>query len=295
MELTPGTVLGHYEVVGPAEDSPRPSRFLIRERTRRTMHEVEIVERLDTDTRTRLLNEAASQTRLHHANVLAITEVLELDRAIGLVTAHVEGIPFSEVLQEGEPLARPDALRLFGQMCDAMVAAHAAGVLHRELDPDAILVVIDGERADARVTRFGRAALQRERAPSLTSAGYTAPEILREPRAQDPRADVFSLGAILYELLCGHPAFRQADSRKAAEAILQGRFAPIGDRLPGFPASGVAVVHKALAKDPNARFATVRDLQRAVGGASAALLAPPLRRAGPGESTHDFQIGRAHV
>ena len=166
------------------------------------------------------------------------------------------------------------AVRLVAQTCEGLIAAHAVGIVHRDIKPSNLFLVAPtsaGERI-VKILDFGIARLQREDADrggltELTQTGamigspqYMSPEQLRGARGLDHRADVWSLGIVLYRLLCGvvpHPLDSMAD---LLIATCSARAPSLMERAPWVPAGLAAVVHRALEIDVDARTPSIRAL-----------------------------------
>ena len=207
-----------------------------------------------------------------------------------LVMPFVGGGSLEERLERGS-LTIDEAIALGHALASAVARAHARGVVHRDLKPANVLFTKRGTEtgdwgrplvADLGIAKhFDRAAPGASQSASLSktgvlmgTAGYTAPEQLRDAKAVGPPADVFALGAILYECVAGRPAFPGATPLEVLEAVETGRFEPLRRTRAGVPGRLDALVARALARDPTARFADAADLARALEGARHASRAP---------------------
>jgi Tol biopolymer transport system component len=225
----------------------------------------------------RFRNEALAVAALNHPHVCTLHDV----GPDYLVMELVEGKPLKG------PLPFDEALRLAGQVADALDHAHRHGVVHRDLKPSNILV----SKAGAKVLDFGLAKRlppnpAAEAEPTLTEQGmvvgtprYMAPEQIRGQPA-DARSDVFAFGLVLYELLAGRHAFEGDGAAGVMAAILEREPVPLSRLNPRTPAALAEVVRTCLAKDPDDRWQSVRELKHALGWASRSgtgLLARSLR------------------
>ena len=155
------------------------------------------------------------------------------------------------------------------QACEAIAEAHAAGIIHRDLKPDNVFLCAhkDG-RETVKILDFGIS--KAGEGPGLTNAApigtpaYMAPEQLDAPATVDGRADVWGLGAILYEGLSGTVPFAGRGILEVAGAILGSEPRPVDELRPGLPEGLGAIVHRCLAKEPSGRYVTVLDLAEAL-------------------------------
>lgn len=226
----------------------------------------------DATFRSRFETEARHAASLHHPNVAAVYDFGEAqpsDQPAGsdvarpyLVMELVDGRPLSALLEPGQALD-PDATRdLLAQAADALAAAHAAGIVHRDVKPANLLVTPD---RTVKITDFGIA--RAAQGMSLTETGQVmgTPQYLSPEQAQGgvatPASDVYSLGVVAFECLAGHRPFVGETPVATALAHLRD---PVPELPEDVPADLAAVVRRAMAKSPEDRFANAAELASAL-------------------------------
>ena len=204
---------------------------------------------------------------LHHPYVVRFV-ALPPSRDRGLVvTEYVEGTTLATRIGNGRHLAEPEALRIASRVCEAVEYLHGQGVVHYDLKPGNIMVCPDGS---LRLIDFG-VAHSRERsrftfagpAPPMATADYAAPEQIRRRRGQ-PSVDIYAIGAVLYEMLTGHPPFEGDDPFVVASARQIGD--PKAPRAlnPAVSLQTEEIVLRALRRDPGERYANVAEMRAAL-------------------------------
>jgi serine/threonine protein kinase/Flp pilus assembly protein TadD len=239
-----------------------------------------------TQGQTRVLNEAQASARLNHPNVCTVYEVLEAEARCFIVMQYIEGETLAERLKRGR-LPWHEAVELATQIADALMEAHAAGIIHRDIKPQNVMLDQRRPRRDAvKVLDFGIAeSRQRDEetkepgevdaqlapaAPSVPAKrttpglifgtpGYLAPEQALGA-AVDARSDLFSLGVVLFEMLTGTAPFEAESSSEAIARTLNAEPPPLTNYLPQAPAPLISLVQKALAKQPDERYQTAAEL-----------------------------------
>jgi hypothetical protein len=214
--------------------------------------------------------EARAIARISHPNICTLHDVGEDGSAIFLVMEYVEGATLARRLEDG-PLPLPLALRTAVQIADALDHAHRHGVVHRDLKPSNIMLTRDS----VKLLDFGLAKLKERdeevpadatRSAALTDVGtivgtipYMSPEQI-EGHELDARTDVFSFGVILFEMLCGRRPF-EGDSRASLMAAIVGSEPrSLSSLQPRTPPALERLILRCLAKDPDDRWQTARDL-----------------------------------
>lgn len=226
-------------------------------------------------TRARLEREAQALGALAHPNVVQILDVGEHEGAVFLVMEFVEGANLRD-FAKGREIGLEEAVRLLMPALSGLAAAHRAGLLHRDLKPDNLLVCCerDGTAYDTKVLDFGVAKrltdVENDDQVPLTRSGtivgtprYMAPEQLDDEELSE-RSDIYSLGVILYEVLAGKLPYRSSKLRAVLVEILIGQITPIGELRPELPTEFAAVLERALAREPKDRFESVAEFARAL-------------------------------
>jgi tetratricopeptide (TPR) repeat protein len=226
----------------------------------------------DESARRQFHKEALALAKLNHPNIETIYQFGSQDGLDFLVMELIPGLPLSEKLKEG-PLSERDVLRFGVQLCEGLAAAHSHGVIHRDLKPSNLFVTPENR---LKILDFGLANLlkpQEEADIARTLTGehgkvagtlpYMSPEQLRgEP--VDVRSDIYSAGAVLYEMATGSRPFPFASSVQLIGAILHKEPVPLRTFHERFPAGLEAVILKSLDKEASERYQTARELRTAL-------------------------------
>ena len=223
----------------------------------------------------RFVQEAKAVSALNHPNILTIYEVDEIDSEHFIATEYVDGETLRDRIRF-TPLTPSEVLDIGIQVASALAATHNVGIIHRDIKPDNIMLRPDGL---VKVLDFGLAKLTRERqqtsqtdslAPTQnmfnTAAGvvmgtahYMSPEQARGLDV-DARTDIWSLGCVLYETIAGHQPFEGETAMDVMTSIIHREPEPLTQYLPDGPRELDRIVSRALRKDREERFQTVKDL-----------------------------------
>ena len=311
MALTSGTKLGPYEIQSPLGAGGMGEVYRARDtRLDRTVAVKILPPHLSSspEARQRFEREARVISSLNHPHICVLHDVGSQDGTSYLVMEYVQGETLEQRLQKG-PLPLKQVLECGVQICDALEKAHRAGIVHRDLKPGNIMLTPAG----AKLLDFGLAKpvailgaqalsdkgpltpstptmnLSALSAPpgALTQQGtivgtfqYMAPELLHGQEA-DARSDIFSFGAVLYEMITGKRAFEGKSQLSVASAILEKEPEPITKIQAMAPPALDHVVSECLAKDPQSRWQNAGDLARQLrwiaSGASGVSPAPEVR------------------
>ncbi len=236
-----------------------------------------------TVARERFFREARAAARVRHPGVVQVHDV-DVDGATAyLVMDLLEGETLAQRLERG-PIAPGDLASLLGSAIEGLAAAHAAGVVHRDLKPGNIFLARAPEGERATVVDFGISRLVDECSDLtgsiavLGTAPFMSPEQCRGERDLTPASDQFSLGAVLYECLSGRRPFDGPNPLNVTWKILSGQRTPLAEAAPGLPPLLVAAVERALSTDPAARFPSMGDFGAALREGHAVAVPPRRRR-----------------
>jgi serine/threonine-protein kinase len=222
----------------------------------------------------RFLREARILQDLHHPHIVAFYEMGEVSRLLWFAMELVPGTDAARHVKEHGPMEVGEVCRLGLQLLDALTYAHAKKFVHRDIKPANLLLTptADG-RLSLKLSDFGLArTYQASRISGLTVAGtsggtplYMAPEQVRHFRDVKPPADQYSAAATLYFLLTGHPVLDIADSfENVWLGVLEGRLVPVRERRTSVPDGLAQVIHRALKRYPEDRFADVHAFAKAL-------------------------------
>jgi serine/threonine protein kinase len=274
MALTAGTELGPYEIVSLLGAGGMGEVYRARDiRLGRIVAIKVISERREADGKTRkqLLQEARTASSLNHPNICTIYEVGEAGDIAYIVMEYVAGRMLTELCGP-HGLPAPDVIRYAIQIADALTHAHEHGVVHRDLKCDNIVVTKDGrikildfglaERlsaGDLDQTTLSHSAFSDQKKLAGTLP-YVAPEILHGQTA-DVRVDIWSLGVVLYEIVCGTRPFQGKTAFELTSAILKGLPAALSTDIPPGLRS---VIQRCLQKEPSRRYQRPSELRSAL-------------------------------
>lgn len=302
--LEPGEVLGRYRVEYPVGEGGMATVLQVRHVVLGTVHALKVLHVQSPGLRERLLAEGRAQARLQHPHVVAVTDVLDVGGAPALLMELIDGGTLADVVAAA-PVPLELALRLFGEVVSGVAAAHAQGLVHRDLKPANVLLalpedgdleddfgdVLDGggpelwRRATAKVTDFGLAkmvdaglagaadtrAVRTEAGVAMGTPAYMAPEQIRDARGVDHRADIFSLGALLYALLVGRSPFAAPDRFAVLTNVTSGRYPDLAALRPDAPTRLLELVAACLQVDPSRRVDSAETVLREVAAIRQAL------------------------
>jgi len=267
MELSPGEQLGHYKILSMIGKGGMGEVYLGTDTRLDRPVAIKVSSREFND---RFEREARAISALNHPNICTLHDV----GPNYLVMEHIEGDTLSKIIGRG-PLPLDKALSYAVQIVDALAAAHAKGVVHRDLKPGNIIITKHG----VKVLDFGLAKLSTERLSSdsassidtmtepITRAGailgtlyYMSPEQV-EGKETDERSDIFSFGAVFYEMITGQRPFTGDTQAAVLASVLKEPPPPMRQSQPAVPRQLERVVRKCLEKKPDDRWQSARDLK----------------------------------
>ena len=271
MSLAAGSLLGPYQIQSALGSGGMGEVYRARDtRLDRAVAIKILPERMAADPAAvaRFEQEGRAVAALSHPNILAIHDVGHHDGVAYVVTELLDGETLRDRLS-GRRLPLRKAIDYAMHVAQGLAAAHGKGITHRDIKPENLFVTTDGH---VKILDFGLAKMQAPAAdvtrtsnlPTdpgtvLGTAGYLSPE-QAQGRAVDQRSDIFSLGAVLYEMATGLRAFKGDSAIDSLHKVIHSEPAPIDTAAPDAPAELRWVLTKCLAKDPDERYQSTRDL-----------------------------------
>jgi eukaryotic-like serine/threonine-protein kinase len=283
--LTPGTRLGVYEITAPLGEGGMGEVYRATDTSLKRQVAIKVLPAsvaADADRLARFQREAEVLAQLNHPNIAAIYGLEQSGATPALVMELVDGPTLAGRLTQGA-IPVDEALPMARQIADALTAAHAQGIVHRDLKPANIKVRRDGT---VKVLDFGLAKAIDRNASSATADGmndvaetmtrhamtqvgmilgtaaYMSPE-QAEGKAVDRRSDIFSFGAVLYEMVTGRAAFGGDSMARVVSSVLRDE-----PRASGGPAAVAEAIRRCLEKRPEDRFASMADVHAALDAAA---------------------------
>ncbi|MBX3226876.1 MAG: serine/threonine protein kinase [Labilithrix sp.] len=223
----------------------------------------------------RFVQEARVSAQIRSPHVVQVTDVESTAEGVAyLVMELLQGETLSGVVRRQQKLPVGTAAEYTTQILQALEAAHALGVIHRDLKPDNVFVTFQGGKPVLKLIDFGIAKLktaQTGQTKNLTVAGmlmgtpeYMAPEQAYSADKVDVRADLYAVGVMLYEMLSGQPPVDAPDPRVLIGKVERGEITPLVQAAPGIDPALAGFVHRAMAPRPELRFATATEMRVAL-------------------------------
>ena len=278
--LVAGQLVGHYQVIKALGKGGMGEVYLANDTKLDRKVALKLLPDEFTNHKERLrrfVQEAKAASSLNHPNIITIHEIGDAEGAHFIATEFIDGLTLRQQMAYAR-MKLPEILEISIQAANALHAAHAAGVVHRDIKPDNVMLRPDGV---VKILDFGLAKLtekspgskltsgdseiatmiQAETVPGtvLGTINYMSPEQARG-QVLDQRTDIFSLGVVLYEMAAGRIPFAGATSMDTLVAILEREPAPLEEFAPYTPPEFQRIVSKALRKDREERYQTIKDL-----------------------------------
>ena len=224
----------------------------------------------------RFLQEARVSAQIRSPHVCNVSDVDRTPDGVAyLVMELLQGEPLSNVIKRERKLAVPTTCEYTSQILQALEAAHALGVIHRDLKPDNVFLTFTGGKSVLKLIDFGIAKLKREGnqagTKNLTVAGmlmgtpeYMAPEQAYSADKVDVRADLYAVGVMMYEMLSGTAPVSGDDPRVMVLKVERGEITPLVHAAPGIQPEIAGFVHRAMAPRPEVRFANATEMRIAL-------------------------------
>lgn len=256
-----GRVVERYRVEALLGEGGTATVYRVRHVTLDTLHALKVLAIAHRSVRERFITEGRVQAALRHPHAVAVQDVFEVDGVLCLLLEYVDGPDLGRWIEE-QPYDLSDVEAIFRGILAAVAAAHALGLVHRDLKPANVLMAREDDRWVPKVADFGIAKLLADGRESdgrtrtgvaMGTPSWMAPEQIRDASAVDQRADLFSLGCILYNLVTRRPPFDSDDVVEVFRAIEQRRWVPVRDLVPDLPENLQAAIEACMQVDPDDR------------------------------------------
>ena len=284
-----GKLVGHYRIVETLGEGGMGVVYKARDEHLDRFVAIKILPQekiADPERKRRFVQEAKSASALNHPNIITVYDIASCDSTDFIAMEYVPGKALNHLIpRRGLPLA--DALKYAVQIADALAAAHAVGIIHRDLKPANVMITGPEEQGRAGVVKvldFGLAklvektdnsdlgltesirneeGLSTEQGTMIGTISYMSPE-QAEGKKVDVRSDIFSFGALLYEMVTGRRAFQGESKVSTLSAILREEPKPVTQVVEGLPRELERIIARCLRKSPERRFQTAADLKVAL-------------------------------
>lgn len=262
---------GRYEVEALIGEGGLAHVYKVRHKALGSVHALKLLSWRKKQLAERLLTEGRIQAQLQHPNIVSVIDLVQHEGQFGLLMEYVDNQCLEDFIVENGGLGVDGGLELFAPILSAVAAAHDAGVTHRDLKPANVLLARGPGGVVPKVTDFGIAKVMAELTGTSTAAGstmgtpgYLAPEQIEDSSNVDKRADIFALGAILYELITGRQAFIEDDGTIGVMSTSRVTPPPLDTWLAEVPDHLDVVLARAMAKNPVDRYGSCIELARAL-------------------------------
>ena len=255
-----GTLIDRYVVERLIGQGGNAAVYAVRHNDLGSHHAMKILNDTNDEMRRQLMTEGRAQASVKHPNIVSVIDIVNNETVFGLVMELIEG-PRLDSWIESTVFSVEQLDEMVAGIIAGVSAAHKAGLVHRDLKPGNIMVEVHDEQIIPKVTDFGLAKILN---PTFTVSGtedgqtkgtpsYMAPEQIRDSKSVDHRADLFSMGAILYELCCGKKAFEGRTMVETLIRIQDGNFVAPRKLRPRLPQRMEDAIMAALVVNPDER------------------------------------------
>ena len=210
----------------------------------------------------RFKNESKAISILDHPNIVKVFDVSVTDKLQYIVMEYIDGITLKDYMtRRGEPLTWKEVIHFAEQILEALDHAHHKGVVHRDIKPQNIMLMADGnvKIMDFGIARFSRAESQVVSDKAIGSVHYISPEQAKGD-VTDAKADIYSMGIMLYEMLSGKLPFESDNAVSVAIKQISDKAVPLGEIAPDVPQALQDITARAMAKDPGQRYPSARAM-----------------------------------
>lgn len=305
-ELQAGTRIGRYCVEARLGQGAFATVYLVRHDALRTLHAMKVLAKSDRWHVDRLMREGRVAAQIRHPNIVGVSDIVDLDDIPALVMDYVAGPTLDAALAK-VPLTLDQIDDVARGLIAGMACAHRAGLVHRDLKPANVLLEITGDGVRPRICDFGLAKA-RDAAFALAestrtgafmgSPCYMAPEQIADAKGVDHRADIWAIGAILYEMSVGQRAFDASSIEAVLRKVSLGEYPPLRPLRADLPERWARAIDNALVVDPDRRTATCDALMTAwIGEPTKAVwtadVVASLRAVGPAVGSDVVTVDRA--
>jgi len=264
----PGDEIDRYVIDALIGEGGAARVYRVRHRSLGTVHALKVLAVSTSRARRRALREARSQATLVHPFIVQVQDTFEDNGVLCVLMEHIRGPSLKEFLAVYRP-SLPEALTLFRGVADGLAHAHEQGLVHRDIKPGNILLQPEENGLVPKVADFGLVKVLGNEDMTETVTGmmlgtpaYESPEQHRTPRDVDERTDIFALGCVLYELVCGRRAFRGDNVHDLYSAVMSGDYQPVRALSPDAPDALIDSIDAMLEPDRSQRTADVETILR---------------------------------
>ncbi len=261
MILEPGQEIEKYVVEGILGEGGMASVYRVRHKTLGSMYALKVLSIPSRTVRKRMLQEGRIQATILSSNVVQVVDVLDINGMMGLLMEYVKGPSLDEFLKENT-LQLDEALAIFGGILSGVEVAHKKGLIHRDLKPANVLLHLADDGLYPKVTDFGIAKSGESADPvdvtrpgsTMGTPSYMSPEQIQDASRVDLRADIWSLGCILYELITGLRAFPGESILDILNSVVRGEMKDPTDLVDHIPQQVLDAINGSMVMNPDDRI-----------------------------------------